>query len=51
MRVLCLKPGLEHEDVPEVEVPVTGAAEVLLPFLADRGGVEVTFAFQAGFAE
>jgi hypothetical protein len=47
----AVEPGLEHEDVPEVEVPVAGAGEVFLPFLADGGGVEVAFAFEAGFAE
>ena len=35
----AVEPGLEHEDVPEVEVPVAGAGLVFLPFLADGGGV------------
>jgi hypothetical protein len=50
--LLCaVEPGLEHEDVPEVEVPVSCAGLVFLPFLADGGGVEVAFSFEAGFAE
>ena len=36
----AVEPGLEHEDVPEVEVPVAGAGLVFLPFLADGGGGE-----------
>ncbi len=47
---LAVEPGLEHEEVPEVEVPVSCAGEVFLPFLADGGGVGVAFASQAGFA-
>jgi hypothetical protein len=47
-RELAVEPGLEHEDVPEVEVPVAGAGELFLPFLAAGGGVEVAFAFEAG---
>jgi hypothetical protein len=35
----AVEPGLEHEDVPEVEVPVAGAGLVFLPFLAAGGGV------------
>lgn len=44
----AVEPGLEHEDVPEVEVPVAGAGLVFLPFLADGGGVGVAFFFEVG---
>jgi len=47
----AVEPGLEHEDVPEVEVPVSCTRLVFLPFLADGGGVEVAFSFESGFAE
>ena len=47
-QLLAVEPGLEHEDVPEVEVPVAGAGLVFLPLLADGGGVGVAFSFEAG---
>ena len=37
-----LPPGLEHEDVPEVVVPVLLAVEMLLPEITNRRGVEET---------
>jgi hypothetical protein len=44
-RSLLLQPRLEHEDVPEVVLPVAVAGLVFLPLLADGGGVEVAFSF------
>jgi hypothetical protein len=42
---------LEHKDIPEVVLPVAVAFLVFFPLMADGGGVEVAFSFQAAFVE
>ena len=40
---LVLIPGLEHEHIPQVVLPVAPAAEMFIPFLAHQGRAQKPF--------
>jgi hypothetical protein len=49
--LVLFQPGLKHQYIPQVVLPIACTSQMLCPFLPYRAGVKVAFPPQAGFIQ